>query len=86
MLLLAHCLHYKHSLHWRRCTKCFIFAMASIVIYASYPYKILRLYKVATTLLDCYNLVYKVVHSLVTLSPHCDKLVFETCNSLVTTL
>ena len=46
-----------------------------------HPYKNIKVVQ------DCYNLVYKVVDNLVvTLSPHCDKLVFETCNSLVTTL
>ena len=49
----------------------------------SYPYKNIKVVQ------DYYNLklVYKVVHNLVvTLSLHCDKLVFETCNSLVTPL
>ena len=41
--------------------------------------------KILRLLQDCYNLVCIIFHNLVrTLSTHCDKLVFETCNILVT--
>ena len=54
--------------------------LISLYNYYWSSHKKLRLYKIATTL-------YKVFHNLVTmLSPHCDKIVFETCNNLVTIL